>query len=305
MGCPVNSHILTRNTSRLNSAISLYARNRAIHTSPVRFKPILEPRLEGNDQVIHDMESGNIPSDAVIDPDLLAISAPHGESMQMHSTSETGARIPQISRGFEECDLSQLSPRSRRRYKKRMYMRRKRAEASGNVMSQSFTKLKPKRKGAVKKMRSLTEAKELDIVSPSPLADAQLETSQLLTLDFRDMEDKEEYFDLHAGKAEFEVSLAEGFPRHNEESGSDPHATSRNDTSISQSHVSGLTHPYKVKDTILSYGFDAANCSCEPSISQTHLMRETCIASSHIAISRNVVDAAIDQCRRICAMLMT
>lgn len=212
-----------------------------------------------SDQAIHDMGPGNVPSDAMIDPDLLAISALHGESTQMHSSNETGVRIPQISRGFEECDLSQLSPRSRRRYKKRMYMRRKRAEASGNIMSQSFTKLKPKRKGAAKKARTLTEAKELDIVSPSPLADAQLETSQLLTLDFKEMEDKEEYFDLHAGKEEFEVSLAEGFSQHNEESGSDHHATSRNDTGFSQPHVSGLTQPYKVKDTILSYGFDAAH----------------------------------------------
>ncbi|KAK0461089.1 uncharacterized protein EV420DRAFT_1477929 [Desarmillaria tabescens] len=43
-------------------------------------------------------------------------------------------------------DLSQLSPKSRRRYQKRLYMRRKRAEANGGEVVHNIGKLRPGRK---------------------------------------------------------------------------------------------------------------------------------------------------------------
>lgn len=43
-------------------------------------------------------------------------------------------------------DLSQMSPASRRRYKKRLYMRRKRAQATGTAIVELAERLKPGRR---------------------------------------------------------------------------------------------------------------------------------------------------------------
>ena len=71
------------------------------------------------------------------------------EEQEIRAVLDTAAAstTPQVQvKADDEFDLASLTPTERRRVKNRLYMRRKRAEATGNDFQESITRLKPGRK---------------------------------------------------------------------------------------------------------------------------------------------------------------
>ncbi|TDL23873.1 hypothetical protein BD410DRAFT_745851 [Rickenella mellea] len=65
--------------------------------------------------------------------------------------------------GEDQVDITQLSPRSRRRHQKRLYMRRKRAQLNGGVVVEQVSRLKPGRKTNKKRDRAM--AKNIEAIA--------------------------------------------------------------------------------------------------------------------------------------------
>lgn len=215
--------------------------------------------IDVGDQGYHTNDSRTAISNAAIDPVLLSMSDPQSEGIGLQETAEIDGPVAAASQGLEECDLSKLSPRSRRRYKKRLHMRRKRAVARGNAVSQSMTKLKPGRKSNWKKIHSPPQVDELPSGTPVPFGEPQPGVEPtLLALDPDDMDEKDEYFDLHAGKEEFEVDLDDTLSHDQEMDDSRIYAEFSNNANVHQLHASGATAFYKLKKDLLTHGNDAA-----------------------------------------------
>ncbi|KAK0212664.1 hypothetical protein DFS33DRAFT_1449480 [Desarmillaria ectypa] len=93
-------------------------------------------------------------NDLVIDPNLIAESAAMVAEQSptiaalssFTSPSPSLTPFPSIPDIELTPDLSQLSPKSRRRYQKRLYMRRKRAEVNGGEVVHNIGRLRPGRK---------------------------------------------------------------------------------------------------------------------------------------------------------------
>ncbi|KAH8118264.1 hypothetical protein DFH11DRAFT_1723197 [Phellopilus nigrolimitatus] len=159
-------------------------------------------------------------------------------------------------------DLSNLSPRSRRRLQKRLYMRRKRAERSGAEASASASRLKPGRKTNKKIERALARKKALEDeaeqrgCSLDGDVDVDLNLGQA-AFTIQEEDEKEEYIDLHAGKEEYEISFSAGPTAGTFNCSVD--AGEREDLpAVSHPHIGGLTLPYKIKEELSSLGSDAA-----------------------------------------------
>lgn len=99
----------------------------------------------------------NTQADEIIDPALLEIPAPAPEIPPRNSSSplvtqdhnsHTKISQPDTAGLVEEptVNLSELSPSSRRRLQKRLYMRKKRAQKAGSDFTSVVTKLRPGRK---------------------------------------------------------------------------------------------------------------------------------------------------------------
>ncbi|PIL22655.1 transcription factor [Ganoderma sinense ZZ0214-1] len=79
-------------------------------------------------------------------PPAISRSLPTSPPLSFHTTPATTA-VPSVgSNEGSVGDLSQLSPGTRRRYQKRLYMRKKRAQANGAVVVEAVERLKPGRK---------------------------------------------------------------------------------------------------------------------------------------------------------------
>ncbi|KAI1790181.1 hypothetical protein LXA43DRAFT_1083453 [Ganoderma leucocontextum] len=79
-------------------------------------------------------------------PPVLFHSLPASPQLSFHTTAATVA-VPSVrSNEGSIGDLSQMSPGARRRYQKRLYMRKKRAQATGGVLVEAVERLKPGRK---------------------------------------------------------------------------------------------------------------------------------------------------------------
>ncbi|TBU29959.1 hypothetical protein BD311DRAFT_755524 [Dichomitus squalens] len=78
-------------------------------------------------------------------PPALLASLPASPQFSLNTTPTTVAPSVGTTEDSIE-DPSQMSPRARRRYQKRLYMRRKRAQATGGVLVEAAERLKPGRK---------------------------------------------------------------------------------------------------------------------------------------------------------------
>ena len=132
-------------------------------------------------------------------------------------------------------DITKFSPTSRRRYQKRLYMRRKRAEAKGIAASSEVGRLKPGRKALKNRKRaSKTRASDADLVS-TPSA---MKHGTDVTANSSEAEDTTFIGDASPGRQLFS-------------------STSR-DSSQAPPQMSGTTFPYRTKTEMLDLGLDAA-----------------------------------------------
>ncbi|KAI5124968.1 hypothetical protein M0805_007394 [Coniferiporia weirii] len=233
--------------------------------------------------------------DSVTDPALLAISGPSyihpasGEHETQHF-STTVSRPPTISAhlptftsqedasnrtipaipsqpfpevpsgSFSPDDtnvLSSLSPRSRRRHQKRLYMRRVRAERSGHVVSASVARLKPGRKANKEREHAFGREKAGEAGDEQQERNMDLDTNlEEAGFTIQEEDGKEEYFDLHSGKEGFD-----GFPGDGSD-GLDRGIDDVNDfdgtQSVFRQNVGGATLPYRIRKELFSFGYNTA-----------------------------------------------
>lgn len=152
------------------------------------------------------------------------------------------ARIPsndgEAKTSTEADELASLSPASRRRHQKKLYMRRKRAQTTGAAIDETIQRLKPGRKGKSKPsgMNTPTETEgyssQITGTTPSSRIQDLLPTSAI---------------NERSSQAN---SLDD--PNHNQEPGpADPSGQSRN------SRSSGATRTYKIGAQMTDVGIDA------------------------------------------------
>lgn len=106
----------------------------------------LDPsRAMGSSSALH--SSSPIPQPPILStPPVTFRSLPASPQFSFHTTPATTA-VPSVgSNEGSVGDLSQLSPGARRRYQKRLYMRKKRAQATGGPLVEAVERLKPGRK---------------------------------------------------------------------------------------------------------------------------------------------------------------
>lgn len=190
--------------------------------------------------------SANIP-DAIIDPSLLEISTTIRPTEAEAILSPINANTQTFKATQEnECfDLSKLSPSSRRRHKKRLHMRRKRAEATGGQMLTSVAKLKPGRKTGAKKAHLPTRlSKQVTYTE---------ETQEVSHQDVSNIDEMATLQDIYVFKVEQDEDdleivkfMSNDFP---DES---TYGLETNKKS------SGMTLPYKIKHHLLGNGVNAS-----------------------------------------------
>lgn len=252
---------------------------------PTEGRETLEEELVGHDfdPPQPDVAVANAVSDAVIDPALLAISRPITPPPQpLHVNEAVADNVPplvfatspapspqpptpnqlgharsispQDELGLTARGLAELSPRSRRRHQKRLYMRRKRAQATGGTVSATVARLKPGRKTNKKLERQLAKVKEreereLTLLNGLPNGEDSNVNLDDAGFTITAEESKEEYVDVNAGKEEFEVSLHKGDSERSEIEGRDEDHRHPN--------VGGTTLPYKIIRDLSEMGCDA------------------------------------------------
>jgi hypothetical protein len=245
--------------------------------------------------------SARIP-DAMIDPALLAISTPPSSeppsrgghspeppnasvtalqaSIEQHTTHPPPLTAPMHSSPDAESDidLSTLSPRSRRRHQKRMYMRRKRAEASGRVVSATTSKLKPGRRGkagphAQVDDEDIDHGYEIPNNGPTSARNDTGPSSSIIAGAPFTMDEEEDVdddgIDVYVSKEEYEPTLsavanlpptAVMFQQEHRRPHADETLDSSSNTGTSSQRRSkqrGLTLPYKIKAQLNKHGYDA------------------------------------------------
>ena len=154
-------------------------------------------------------------------------------------------------------ELGNLSPRSRRRHQKRMYMRRKRAMEAGKEASMALTRLRPGRKTNKRLLRELSRARKRQNSRDSMLSDEEVNLDDA-TFTISGQEDtKDETIDAFEGKEETEISL--GTNREEESRRSHSPTAEDLDVELGKYHpnIGGLTLPYKIKEDLAALGFDA------------------------------------------------
>lgn len=226
-------------------------------------------------------------SNSVIDPTLLAMShftTVHGSAtgvgvetpltqppianspvvdqartQQSPTTSQVATHHTKgLHENSSEVDLSSLSPKARRRHQKRLYMRRKRAEAAGRPFSTTTLRLKPGRRGRegghVASIPFLVSSPVSPDTLPNILDDAQYTLGQ-------ETDNDDEDTNIFGGKQEYEATLeaaANGPPT------AAMFQRERDDPDGSQTTLShkkpkkrGHTLPYKIKTQLLKCGYNA------------------------------------------------
>lgn len=247
--------------------------------------PLDEPTSSANEPLPSSeqpTEVGKSIPDSLIDPVLLSTSHPflsvsgsasrdvsqaqHGTGHQhsaVFATSIASSAGPvnwtsnvEADAVDDTLDNVDLTPVSRRRHQRRLYMRRKRAERSGGVVSASLKRLKPGRKTNKKSklVRSQHNSQgnpvgeNMDVDEEPNLEDAHFS--------IRQEEEKDEFIDIHAGKEETEIILngdedaARGIDS--------PQDDITNEAHSFHPHIGGATMPYKIKEELSSMGYNAA-----------------------------------------------
>ena len=141
----------------------------------------------------------------------------------LNPDSEAGS-----SAGRNEEDVSQMSPTSRRRFQKRLHMRRKRAQAAGKVVDENIGRLKPGRKPKKPVPRAQSAALAAEIIDKSIVPSAPPAGSTPST---------------------------QGLAQEADALGSDDEFHDKSD--YRHAHPSGQTLPYKRQQQFLSKGVDA------------------------------------------------
>lgn len=179
-------------------------------------------------------------------------------SVYRHSDTNNSARIVMKS-GFKRraatppgeadaaemngADLASMSPTSRRRFQKRLYMRRKRAELAGGTVDTTIEKFKPGRKAKERLPRPRPKTyitRKQQRISKKPRHDSP-------------SSEGEEGEEDTGSQSE---STAEGSGTAGDPSTLDdnPTCTSKSDGDYAHPHISGVTQPYKVKTELESLG---------------------------------------------------
>lgn len=134
-------------------------------------------------------------------------------------------------------ELAKLSPASRRRHLKKLYMRRKRAQATGSDVVETVYRLKPGRKG---------KFKATNLAGSSMTAAANIQSS---------VTGSSSQPQSIAGSSSFEGSMAKGDPP--EASTQEELAGHSTEHNRVRSSVSGPTRPYKTSARMAEVGLDA------------------------------------------------
>jgi hypothetical protein len=128
-------------------------------------------------QIVTQPQTATSFDESVIDPVLLALSRNSQQPASPIQTDNRGeprpAREASLSPG-PSTTLAHLSPTSRRRYQKRLYMRRKRAKLSGREVDDKVRRLKPGRK-AKKVMRSTSSTADAAVGASAEALDVESE----------------------------------------------------------------------------------------------------------------------------------
>ncbi|KAL5530135.1 hypothetical protein ACEPAF_6392 [Sanghuangporus sanghuang] len=176
-----------------------------------------------------------------------------------------------------------LSPRSRRRHQKRLYMRRKRAAHSGKEVCMAVARLKPGRKTNKKFLRELSQQKEKQGERDSSAAVGEEINLGDATFTISMQEHrKEELVDVFEGE-ETEIILATEREDVLRQSGAPTTDEMQAGLADFHPHVGGLTLPYKIKKDLLALGFNSQTLGRE-GLGLFHLARLTDLMSLYSSL---------------------
>lgn len=253
-------------TSRSPSAPSLPAPNADVNSACSSFPKASTPSLSGAHPLGTSLSLPKLPS--VIPTFLSPTTHPYLETpdpaQPLHGLNPPS---PRPSADPEDnLDLSALSPRTRRRHQKRLYMRRKRAQLNGGVVSAEVARLKPGRKTNKKLERALARKALATPSNASRSVSAQAQEAATPTdLDLEHAKytispdeekgvvevggEEEILVDPLAGDASRDMDMDFSTAgNNNENTGNAPHP-----------HVGGTTLPYKIKARFIELGMDASS----------------------------------------------
>ncbi|KAL5487761.1 hypothetical protein ACEPAI_5869 [Sanghuangporus weigelae] len=243
----------SRQDGEYNNAISAETRNNSADnpiTAPLtaRATPLLALNSAGDDlNQPADANRNYISEVVILDPQLQTNNAEISFETDIHANTE-GSLI----------GLVNLSPRSRRRHQKRLYMRRKRAAHSGKEVCMAVTRLKPGRKTNKKLLRELSQQKEQQGErDSSAAAGEEINLDDATFTSPIQEEQREELVDVFGGKEEIEITIGTEREDVLRQSGSLTTDELRARLADFHPHVGGLTLPYKVKEDLLALGFDS------------------------------------------------
>lgn len=140
-------------------------------------------------------------------------------------------------------DLASMSPTSRRRFQKRLYMRRKRAELAGGTVDTTTEKFKPGRKPKERLPRPRPKAyatRKQQRISKKPRHDSPSSEGD---------EDEE-----GTGSQSESTTGGSGGTGDASTLDNNPTCTSKSEGDYAHPHISGVTQPYKVKTELESLG---------------------------------------------------
>ncbi|KAF7428680.1 hypothetical protein PC9H_007909 [Pleurotus ostreatus] len=140
-------------------------------------------------------------------------------------------------------DLASMSPTSRRRFQKRLYMRRKRAELAGGTVDTTTEKFKPGRKPKERLPR------------PRPKAYATRKQQRISKKPRHDSPSSEGDEDEEGTGSQSESTMGgSGGTGDASTLDNNPTCTSKSEGDYAHPHISGVTQPYKVKTELESLG---------------------------------------------------
>ncbi|KAH9891767.1 hypothetical protein C8Q73DRAFT_775303 [Cubamyces lactineus] len=150
------------------------------------------------------------------------VTSASGSVLPSSAPSAIGSGPYDMDEGHDE-DVASMSPVSRRRYQKRLYMRRKRAQATGGVVNENTGRLKPGRKPKQRPARrDGTAEAELQVIAESST-----------------------------------VAVDPALQESAQESRATPATEVQGSGEVRHPHISGMTRPYKRQMQFASIGINA------------------------------------------------
>ncbi|KAL5527672.1 hypothetical protein ACEPAG_6473 [Sanghuangporus baumii] len=207
---------------------------------------VLNPS-EDNFNQLADADRDNISQVVILDPQLQTNNTEVSFETDIRANTE-GSLV----------GLVNLSPRSRRHHQKRLYMRRKRAAHSGKEVCTAVTRLKPGRKTNKKLLRELSQQREKQGERDSSAAASEKINlgNAIFTIPMQE-DQNEELVDVFEGKEEAQITLGTEREDVLRQSSSPTIDESQARLAEFHPHVGGLTLRYKVKEDLLTLGFDS------------------------------------------------